>query len=133
MSSYEDIEVFDGKKLSDVLKDIYTNSTEKRDQIEKLVNLAQPFITSIEDATMLMPIIKDFMDVSVKNDKQLVDLGNLAQKLMMLSARGNPDGSSLGLTDEEKKQLEKIARDLEIQNNTVDEEVDELTKKINGL
>ena len=77
----KNFEIFKDKTIQDLLEDIYVSSKEKKKQIEDFVGLLAPLITNIEDATMLAPILKDYLDVSVKNDKQLVDLGGLIQKI----------------------------------------------------
>ena len=65
-------EVFEGKSLSDVFKDIYTNSKENKQQIEVLMKDLLKFVTDTASAVALVPILKDYLDVAVKNDEQLI-------------------------------------------------------------
>ena len=67
-----DFEIFEGKTLSSLFKDIHDNSVEKKDQIEVLIKKLEPLIKNIGDATIVVPLIKEYLDVSVKNDEQLV-------------------------------------------------------------
>ena len=130
--AYEDFEIFDNKTLSSVLKDIYTNSKEKKDQIDNLIGELSPLITTIEDATMLVPVIKDYLEVSVKNDKQLIDLTNVIQKLVATEKRvGGTDGDGFGLSDFEKQELLKMAEDGHLES--IQKKDDELQREINKV
>ena len=69
-----DFEIFKGKTLSSLFKDIHDNSVEKKDQIEVLIKKLEPLIKNLGDATIVVPLIKEYLDVSVKNDEQLVKI-----------------------------------------------------------
>ena len=94
---------FGSKKFSDLLKDIYDNQKKKDRQINLLIADLKPLITNIGDAALLVPVIKDYMEVSVKNDEHLVKMAAVVQR--MVSNKGE-EGSSF-LTDEEKDALLK--------------------------
>ena len=81
MSDFSEIELFKGKNLSDLFEEIYTNSKNKRDQIKELIASLSPFIEGIGDATLLVPLIKDYLDIGVKNDEQLVKLAQIVQRV----------------------------------------------------
>lgn len=81
MSDFKDIELFDGKNLSDLFEEIYTNSKNKRNQIKELISSLSPLIEGIGDATLLVPLIKDYLDIGVKNDEQLVKLAQIVQRI----------------------------------------------------
>ena len=95
-------QIFDGKSFSDLLKDIYDNSREKETQIKILIKELQPLIKNIGDATVIVPLIKEYLDVGVKNDDHLIKIAAIVQRAMQ---RGSDEASSLILTDAEKKQL----------------------------
>ena len=103
-----EIQVFDGKTLADLFKEIYTNSIDKREKIHGLIEDLRPFIKNIGDAAMLVPIIKEYMDVSVKNDEHLVKLAVVVQRLAA-SSQALDAGNEFGISEEEKKQLIKEA------------------------
>ena len=63
-------EIFNGKTFQDLTKDIYENSKNKKLQIDLLIQEIHGMITTIDDAVMVAPIIKEYMDVSIKNDLQ---------------------------------------------------------------
>lgn len=103
-----EIQVFDGKTLADLFKEIYTNSVDKREKIHGLIEDLRPFIKNIGDAAMLVPIIKEYMDVSVKNDEHLVKLAVIVQRLTAATVSAD-SGNDTTLSEEEKKQLIKEA------------------------
>ena len=98
-----DTEIFGSKKFSDLLKDIYDNQKKKDRQINLLIADLKPLITNIGDAALLVPVIKDYMEVSVKNDVHLVKLAAVIQRMV---SNKNEEGNSF-LTDEEKDALLK--------------------------
>ena len=98
-----DTEIFGSKKFSDLLKDIYENQKKKDRQINLLIADLKPLITNIGDAALLVPVIKDYMEVSVKNDEHLVKLAAVVQRMV---SNKTEEGNSF-LTDEEKDALLK--------------------------
>lgn len=100
-----DTEIFDGKTLSDMFSDVYKNTDKKREQINQFVANLVKLIRTPEDAAVLGPVIKDFLDVNVKNDEHIVRLVQIAQRLVGLANKGSPD--NMMLTEEEKNQLLK--------------------------
>lgn len=110
-------EIFGSKKFSDLLKDIYDNQKKKDRQINLLIADLKPLINNISDAAVLIPVIKDFMEVSIKNDEHLVKLAAVIQR--SLGAKGEESASFL--TDEEKeallKGIEEIQKEVEESKN----------------
>ncbi len=111
-------EVFEGKSLSDVFKDIYTNSKENKQQIEVLMKDLLKFVTDTASAVALVPILKDYLDVAVKNDEQLIKVAAIVQKLASAESKGSD--SEFGLSELEKEQLMSGLSDSiqEIQNES---------------
>lgn len=99
-----DFEIFKGKNFSELCKDIVKNSEEKKNQIDILITDLREMIKTINDATMIVPLLKEYFDVGVRNDEQLIKLAAIIQRLMAGKAMGE-DGGSLMLSEEEKKQL----------------------------
>ena len=96
-------EIFEGKTFQDLTKDIYENTTKRKDQIDLLISEIHGFITTIDDVVMVAPIIKEYMDTAVKNDEHLVKLAGVLQRIISKS-QGESDESML-LSDEEKADL----------------------------
>ena len=95
-------EIFEGKTFESLLKDIYTNSTRKEKQIQILITELKPMIKNIGDAVIIVPLIKDYMEIAVKNDEALIKMAAIVQKAQNRS--GN-DGDNFMLTEAEKEQL----------------------------
>ena len=100
MSQFDNI-IFGKKKFSDVLEEIYNNQKKKDQQVYALISELKPLISDIGDATLVVPLIKEYMEISVKNDDILIKMAALAQRAMAtVSSEG-----SLTISDEEKDQL----------------------------
>jgi|TARA_R110000823_G_scaffold239270_1_gene364498 hypothetical protein len=109
-------EVFKGKNFSDLLSDIYTNAKKKELQINSLIKDLQPMIRNIGDATVIVPLIAEYMDISVKNDDHLIKMAAIVQRAMARSATDTANG--VLLTDEEKRQLLDTVNQIEAEVTT---------------
>ena len=99
-----DFEIFEGKTLSDVFKDIYDNSKRNKEQLEVLMKEVVQFIKDGDTAVQIIPMLKEYLEINVKNDEQLVKLATIVQRLAQASASGDSE-SEFGLTEKEKEQL----------------------------
>jgi hypothetical protein len=95
--------VFGGKKFSDILEEIYNNQKKKDKQISALIAELKPLVNEIGDATLIVPLIKEYLEISVKNDEQLIKMATIIQR-MANNASSNSDGG-FGISEEEKAQL----------------------------
>ena len=118
----KDSELFKGKTFADIMSDVYQNSKKKDKQIKLLIAQLEPLVTNISDATVVVPLIKEYMDVSIRNDDQIVKLAAIVQRMMKDSNSGDDGG--LGLTEEEKKQLMANAEAIDAKIDTMVEEGD---------
>ena len=100
MSQFENI-IFGKKKFSDVLEEIYNNQKKKDQQVTALINELKPLISDIGDATLVVPLIREYMDIGVKNDDLLIKMAALAQRAMSTTT----SSGELTISDEEKDQL----------------------------
>ena len=111
MSNLESV-VFGNKKFSDILSEIYDNQKKKEKQISTLISELKPLINDIGDATLIVPLIKEYLEISVKNDEQLIKMATIIQRALSNSAEA---GNGFDLSDEEKTQLlaeiDKISKD----------------------
>ena len=98
-----DKEIFEGKTFQDLTKDIYENSQKKKLQRDLLIQEIHGFITTIDDVVMVAPIIKEYMDASIKNDEHLVNLAGVLQRI--ISKSSGADDESMLLSDAEKEEL----------------------------
>jgi hypothetical protein len=95
--------VFGGKKFSDILEEIYNNQKKKDKQISALIAELKPLVKEIGDATLIVPLIKEYLEISVKNDEQLIKMATIIQRIVNNTST-NADGG-FGISDEEKAQL----------------------------
>lgn len=103
--------IFKDKKFSDILSEIYDNQKKKEAQITGLISELKPLISDIGDATLIVPLIKEYMEIGVKNDEQLIKMATIVQRVIQAS----PEDGSLGITEEEKEAL--MAEMEKLQNN----------------
>jgi len=109
MSNPLDAIIFEGKTSSDVFKEIYNNSKKKDKQVSALKAELKPLIQNIGDAPVVVPLIKEYLEIGVKNDEHLIKMMAVIQRMNNNAASGG--GDSL-LTDEELKQLQQIAEEV---------------------
>ena len=102
-------EIFEGKTFQDLTHDIYKNTKDRKKQIDLLISEIHGFITTIDDVIMVAPIIKEYMDVAVKNDEHLVKLAGVIQRIIAKSTGG--DEESFLLSDAEKDDLISALQD----------------------
>ena len=93
--------VFGKKTFANILEEIYENQKKKDKQISTLISELKPLINEIGDATLIVPLIKEYMEIGVKNDDLLVKMAALAQRAIASQASGDP----LTISDAEKEQL----------------------------
>jgi hypothetical protein len=86
-----------------MFSDVYKNVEKKREQINQFVSSMVKLIRTPEDAAVLGPVIKDFLEVNVKNDEHIVRLVQIAQRLVSVNMKSTNDGDLL--SEEEKNQL----------------------------
>ena len=97
-----DSNVFGKKKFSDILKEIYDNQKKKETQISSLIGELKPLINDLGDATLVVPLIKEYMELGIKNDEQLVKMATIVQRTL---ASNKSEEEGFGMTEDEKKQL----------------------------
>ena len=125
----KDFKIFGDKNFSDLSQEIYENSKLKKTQIELLVQEVHGYIQGIEDIAVVGPILKELLDVGVKNDDNLLKLATVFQRIM---AKAGTDESDIGLlSDDEKQQLLDSLEDAasEIQKNSDETSIEKIREK----
>ena len=109
--------VFGKKKFSDILSEIYDNQKTKQQQITGLISELKPLINDIGDATLIVPLIKEYMEIGVRNDEQLIKMATIIQRVV----NGSSSEEVGGITEEEKSQLmaelDNLNKNFEEKNN----------------
>ena len=101
--------IFDDKSFSDLLKEIHKNQSKKSKQLASLIAELRPLITNLGDATVVVPLIKEYMEISVKNDDQLIKMAAIVQRLSTGTTNTGDGGM---LTEEEIEQLQQVADEI---------------------
>ena len=122
--NFDEQELFKGKSFSSLLKDIYTTTKSKEKQINILISELKPLIKNIGDATIIVPLIKEYLEVGVKNDEHLVKMAAVVQRAM---TRTDSSTGEFSLTEDEKQQLIDTMNDMEEVNQS---KIQEAKKKV---
>jgi acetate kinase len=107
-------EFYNGKSLASLCKDIVSNSQSKRDQLDIMIAEIREKINTVNDATVLAPIVKSMLDTSVKNDELLVKLAAIGQRIVSTKASLNAiDNKPGNISNEELKYLQSALENLD--------------------
>jgi hypothetical protein len=109
---FNNITLFGKKTFADLLKEIHTNSSNKEKEIRGLIDNLKPFITSAGDAVIIVPLIKDYLDVSVKNDDLLIKMAGIVQRAM----NSNKSDEDMLLSESDKEMLFQSIQELEVKS-----------------
>lgn len=121
-----DYEIFEGKSLSGLFKDIYENTKTNKTQLEVLMKEVVGFIKDGDTAVQIIPMLKEYLEINVKNDDQLVKVAAIVQRIIAAENKGGSE-DEFGLSDAEKEQLmgaiEDAATDLQQHSDEITEDM----------
>ena len=121
-----DYEIFEGKSLSSLFEDIYKNTEYNRKQLDVLTKELVQFIKDGDTAVQIVPMIKEYLEINVKNDDQLVKMTAVVQRIIAAESRGGSE-EEFGLSDKEKEQLmgalEDAASDLQTRADEISDDI----------
>ena len=121
-------EIFEGKTLSSLFKDIYKNSEYNRKQLDVLTKEIVGFIKDGDTAIQIVPMIKEYLEINVKNDEMLVKMAGIVQKIIASEQKVGSE-NEFGLSEKEKEQLlkgiDEVVVDLQKRSDEVTLEVKE--------
>ena len=100
-----EFEIFKGKSFKDLCKDIYANQLHRKDQLEILIGDLRKMCTKIDDAPLIIPFIKDYINAANVNDEHLIRLAAIIQKLIVADDQSKLASGGLGLSDEERRNI----------------------------
>ena len=124
-----DYEIFEGKSLSGLFKDIYDNSTRNKEQLEVLMKEVVGFIKDGDTAVQIIPMLKEYLEINVKNDDQLVKVACIVQRIISAESKGSSE-DEYGLTESEKEQLMDAIEDAAVDLQTHSDDIEEDLKRI---
>ena len=121
-----DYEIFEGKSLSGLFKDIYENTKTNKTQLEVLMKEVVGFIKDGDTAVQIIPMLKEYLEINVKNDDQLVKVAAIVQRIIAAENKGSSE-EEFGLSEAEKEQLmgaiEDAATDLQSHSDEIEEDM----------
>ena len=119
-------EIFEGKSLSDLFKDIYENTQTNKKQLEVLMQEVVGFIKDGDTAVQIIPMLKEYLEINVKNDDQLVKIAAIVQRIIAAEQRVGSD-DIFGLSEQEKDQLmdalDEAATDLQKRSDEINDDI----------
>ena len=84
------------------------------------------FIKDGDTAVQIIPMLKEYLEINVKNDDQLVKVAAIVQRIIAAESKGGSD-DEFGLSDKEKEQLmgaiEEAATDLQSHSDEITEDM----------
>ena len=99
-----DYEIFKGKSLSSLFQDIYENQNYNRKQLDVLTKNITSMIKDGDTAVQIVPMIKEYLEINVRNDELLVKLAGIVQKIITAESKGESE-SEFGLSEIEKQEI----------------------------
>ena len=84
-----DYEIFEGKSLSGLFKDIYENTKTNKTQLEVLMKEVVGFIKDGDTAVQIIPMLKEYLEINVKNDDQLVKVVQTMSLVYLIKKKNN--------------------------------------------
>ena len=126
-----DYEVFEGKSLSDLFKDIYDNTEKNRQQLDVLTRELVTFIKYGDTAVQIVPMLKEYLEINVKNDDQLVKVAAIVQRLVSAQSKGGSE-DEYGLTEAEKQQLLDAVGEAAQEAQTVSDQIQSYSQSMDN-
>jgi hypothetical protein len=129
-TKFDDITLFGTKSLADLFKQIHKNNKDTDTQINELIEVIKPMITNAGSVVMIMPTVKDLIDVNVRNNDQLIKMAGIAQRAASVNI-ANSDSSFLPDLDEiqhlldEQNIIKEESNKLLIETNNIQKQIGE--------
>tara|TARA_Y100001938_G_scaffold134096_1_gene194200 strand:+ start:120 stop:521 length:402 start_codon:yes stop_codon:yes gene_type:complete len=123
-----DYEIFEGKSLSSLFEDIYKNTEYNRKQLDILTKELVQFIKDGDTAVQIVPMIKEYLEINVRNDDQLVKMAGIVQRLISAESKAGAE-DEFGLSEEEKTQLlsgiEDTIKDIQTESDKIHNKIED--------
>ena len=126
-----DYEIFEGKSLSNLFKDIYDNTQTNKTQLEVLMKEVVGFIKDGDTAVQIIPMLKEYLEINVKNDDQLVKMAAIVQRIIAVENKGGSE-DEFGLSEAEKEQLMGVIEDVASDAQKHSDKINKSIKEVNN-
>ena len=128
MANFDDVTIFGNTSLSDLFKQIHKNNKDIDKKIEEFIDTMKPMATAnVGNATNLMPVVKDLIDVNVKNNEQLIKMAGIAQRASTASSNNNVEAF---FDPSEIQQLLEEQRAVQVEGQKLLDQTDTIQKQI---
>ena len=87
------------------------------------------FIKDGDTAVQIIPMLKEYLEINVKNDDQLVKVAGIVQRIIAAESKGSSE-DEYGLTESEKEQLMDAIEDAAVDLQTHSDDIEEDLKRI---
>lgn len=111
----DDVTAFGKTSLGDILEEAHGRSKEQKELVERLIDQLSDFMEDEDDAVALVPLIKEYLEINVQNNEQLVKIAQVIQRMYNASIKqsgSGDDSTGEGFSDEEKDELRNIAEEM---------------------
>ena len=102
-----------------------------RKQLDVLTKELVQFIKDGDTAVQIVPMIKEYLEINVKNDDQLVKMAGIVQRLISAEGKAGSE-DEFGLSEEEKTQLlsgiEDMVEDIQVESDKIHSKIENVTK-----
>lgn len=128
MTNFDDVVLFGTTSLSDIFKQAHKHTKDTDKQINELIDAIKPLASAnAGSAVMLMPTVKDLIDVNVKNNDQLIKMAGIAQRASTANTTNNQDAF---FDPSEIQQLLDEQRTIQIEGDKLLEQTETIQHKI---
>ena len=97
-------------------------------QLDVLTKELVQFIKDGDTAVQIVPMIKEYLEINVRNDDQLVKMASIVQRLISSEQRASSE-DEFGLSEEEKNQLmnnlEDAVKDIQVENDKIQNKIEQ--------
>jgi hypothetical protein len=106
----QDTEVFKGKTFHQIMSEIHSTTLDRRGIILDIVGELRKMITCPDEAVLIAPLVRDYLETLVKNDDQLTKLATIVQRMISAESYKKTGGETGELLSEKEK--EQLFREL---------------------
>lgn len=122
----ENKEIFQGKTISDLAKEVYEKHKEQDITIKQRIEQLADMIESPGDAIVIVPMLKGYVDSSLKNDEVLMKMLQIFQK--QEEKKAAVEAADGLLTEKDIEQLFSEVSNYTVSNNTETQEPKQITE-----
>ena len=120
----DNIRVYEGRSFGDMIRDLENRNDRRKETIEELVDKLTDMVDNPDNAIVLVPLIKEYLEVDTENDKHKVDLMKILQKLYKTKMDADDVNMATDLDESVKNQLKEMAAEEDVEEEIFDEDED---------